>query len=84
PHAKRHGEEFEKIYQDEIIRILDLNETQQKVIRLYAIIHLMMWTSEAGNSFNGNSSAAINWQEVHKKRSRILALYQEIMGNKTT
>ncbi len=79
-----YGEAFEKIYQEELIKLLELNETQQKVINLYAIIHLMMWTTEAGNSFNGNSSAEIDWSEVHKKRDKILALYQEIKGTNQT
>ncbi|MEM6348405.1 MAG: aminoglycoside phosphotransferase family protein [Bacteroidota bacterium] len=75
-----YGKEHGRIYLDEIIRIQALNKTQQKLINLYAIIHLMMWTSEAGNAFNGNASTEINWRAVNISRAKILALYNEIKG----
>lgn len=73
-----HGVELGQIYLDEIIRLQALNESQQKLVNLYAIIHLMMWTSEAGRKFNDNTSGLINWENVERNKAKILAIYQEI------
>ena len=74
-----HGEEYGNIYINEIIERQGLNELQQKMIRFYAILHLSMWTTEEGRRFNSNTSGTINWNNVKRKRKKILEIYQEII-----
>ncbi|MEM7372373.1 MAG: aminoglycoside phosphotransferase family protein [Bacteroidota bacterium] len=73
-----HGEEYGDIYLNEIIALQGLNEYQQNIIKVYAILHLMMWTTEEGIKFNSNSSGTINWENVEKKKTKIMNVYSSI------
>ena len=76
--ADWYGSELGEIYINEILKQQKLDEFQQKVVKVYAIIHLIGWTSEEGIKFNSNSTGEINWLNVEKKRKKIIDLYNEI------
>ena len=76
--ASWHGEESGEIYIKEIIKYQKLDEFQQKIIKVYAILNLILWTSEEGIRFNGNSTGEINWSNVKKKKRKIVELYHSI------
>lgn len=73
-----HGERFGDIYINEIIRLQKLDDFQQKVIKAYAILNIISWTSEAGVKFNANSTGKINWERVKVNKKRIRSLYTSI------
>jgi hypothetical protein len=76
--ADWYGSERGEFYINEILKHQKLDEFQQKVVKVYAIFHLIGWTSEEGIRFNGNSSGEINWSNVEKKRKKIMNLYKTI------
>jgi aminoglycoside phosphotransferase (APT) family kinase protein len=76
--ASWYGKKHEEIYINEIIKLQKLDETQQKIVKMYAILNLIYWTSEEGIQFNGNSSEEINWENVKNKKDQIIGLYNEI------
>jgi aminoglycoside phosphotransferase (APT) family kinase protein len=76
--ASWHGKKHEEIYINEIIKLQKLDENQQKIVKMYAILNLIYWTSEEGIQFNSNSSGVINWENVKNKKAQIVALYNEI------
>lgn len=76
--ASWYGRKHEEIYIREIIKLQKLNEYQQKIVKMYALLNLIYWTSEEGVQFNSNSSGVINWKNVEGKKSQILGLYNEI------
>ena len=76
--ADWYGTEKGEFYINEILKHQKLDEFQQKVVKVYAIFHLIGWTSEEGIRFNGNSSGEINWSNVEKKRKKIMNLYKTI------
>jgi len=73
--ASWYGEEVGGFYLQEIIRFKQLDPFQQKVGRMYGLVHLMGWLSESGRVFNGNSTGEINWERVEKGKERIRTLY---------
>ena len=73
-----HGEDYGKVYLNEIVNRQGLSELQQKIVHVYAILNLVLWTSEEGIKFNSNSSGIINWEKVRKNRDRIFSIYQEM------
>lgn len=76
--ASWYGNKHEEIYINEIIKLQKLNKYQQKVIKMYAILNLIYWTSEEGIKFNSNSSVIINWKNIESKKKKIIGLYNEI------
>lgn len=76
--ASWHGEVAGERYIEEIIKLQTLDEFQKKIIRVYAIMNLMLWTSEEGIRFNGNSTGEVNWENVAKKKNKIMNLYSSI------
>lgn len=76
--AAWYGTESGEIYINEIFKLQRLDEFQQKMAKVYAIFHLLMWTSEEGVKFNGNSTGEINWLSVEKKKRKIISLYNSI------
>jgi aminoglycoside phosphotransferase (APT) family kinase protein len=76
--ASWYGKKHEEIYINEIIKLQKLDKNQQKVIKMYAILNLIYWTSEEGIQFNSNSSGVINWKNVESKKKQIVKLYNEI------
>lgn len=64
-----------RLYVEEIIRLQHLSPPQERVVEVYAILHLILWMSEAGIRFNTNSSAKIDWTEIERKKAMILRLY---------
>lgn len=75
-YGDRHGE----VYIDEIIKLQKLSEKQKKIVKIYAVLNLIYWTSEEGIQFNSNSSAIINWDNIKAKRKQIVGLYNEIQN----
>lgn len=73
-----YGTPYGEIYIHEISKLQNLTEFQQKIINVYGILTLVLWTSEEGIRFNGNSSGAVNWERVEAKRQKILGLYDLI------
>lgn len=76
--ASWYGKNHEEVYINEIIKLQRLDEYQQKIVKMYAILHLIYWTSEEGIQFNSNSSGVINWENVKSKKNQIMGLYNEI------
>ena len=76
--ADWYGEEAGELYIREIIRLQQLDTFQQKIIVVYAILNLILWTSEEGIRFNGNSTGEVNWANVENKRRKIMGLYESI------
>ncbi|MCI4669174.1 MAG: phosphotransferase [Bacteroidia bacterium] len=74
------GEAYGKIYLDEIFKQQKLSIFQQNIVRVYAILNLVLWTSEEGVKFNSNSSGIVNWENVERKRQKIAEIYQEIVA----
>lgn len=68
----------EEIYINEIIKLQKLDEYDQKIVKMYAILNLIYWTSEEGIKFNSNSTGVINWENVENKKKQIVGLYNEI------
>lgn len=73
-----YGTESGQIYINEIFKLQKLDEFQQKIVKAYAIFHLILWTSEEGVKFNSNSTGEINWSNVEKKKRKIMSLYHSI------
>ena len=73
-----HGEAFGDIYINEIVELQKLDSFQRKMTKVYAIIHLIGWTSEAAVRFNGNTSGEINWEKVRENKRKILSIYHSI------
>ncbi len=76
--ASWYGKKHEEVYINEIIKLQNLDEYQKKIVKMYAILNLIYWTSEEGIQFNSNSSAVINWKNVKNKKNQIMGLYNEI------
>lgn len=76
--ASWYGDKHGEIYIDEIIKLQKLSEEQQKIVKMYAVLNLIYWTSEEGVQFNSNSSTVINWDKVNTKRKQIMGLFTEI------
>ena len=76
--ASWYDQEAGDIYIDEIARLQKLNAFQQKMTRIYAIFHLISWTSEEGIKFNSNSTGDVNWANVKRKKEMIMSLYDSI------
>lgn len=76
--ADWYGSELGEIYINEILKHQRLNEFQQKVVKVYAIFHLISWTSEEGVKFNSNSTGEINWLNVENKGRKIINLYNSV------
>ena len=76
--AAWHGSESGEIYINEIFKFQKLNAFQQKIAKVYAIMHLIGWTCEEGIQFNSNSTGSINWKNVEQKRKKIIELYRSI------
>jgi len=74
------GEKYGEIYIREIIKLQNLNNSKQKIVKLYALINLIYWTSEEGIKFNSNSTGIVNWDRVKKRKEQILNLYNEIIA----
>lgn len=72
------GEASGEIYVNEIIRLQNLDAFQRKVVKVYAILTLIYWTSEAGICFNNNTSGSINWSDVKHKKKKIMGLFNKI------
>ncbi|MEM9720462.1 MAG: phosphotransferase [Bacteroidota bacterium] len=73
-----HGEVYGKVYLDEIIRKQGLDEFQQDLVRVYAMLHLSMWIGEEGRQFNSNTTETINWDNVNRGKEKIKAISKEI------
>ena len=73
-----YGEETGDIYINEIIRLQNLNPVQQEMVSVYAILNLILWTSEEGVRFNSNTTDEINWENVKEKKRKIVGLYNSI------
>ena len=69
------GSEAGDLYVNEIIERQNLNILQRKMVKVYAILHLLLWTSEAGVQFNSNTSSEINWERVARNKEKIMRLY---------
>lgn len=76
--ASWYGKKHEEIYINEIIKLQKLDDYQKRIIKMYAILNLIYWTSEEGIQFNSNSSRVINWKNVKRKKKQIVGLYNEI------
>ena len=76
--ASWYGEELGEFYVNEIMRLQNLNEFQQQVVKVYATLNLILWLSEEGIQFNSNSSSVINWGRVEEKKRKIQGLYQSL------
>lgn len=76
--ASWYGDKHGEIYIDEIIKLQKLSEKQQKIVKTYAVLNLIYWTSEEGIQFNSNSSTTINWDNVNTKKEKIMGLFKEI------
>lgn len=76
--ASWYGKKHEEIYINEIIKLQKLDEYDQKIVKMYAILNLIYWTSEEGIKFNSNSTGVINWENVENKKKQIVGLYNEI------
>ena len=74
-----YGEEAGDLYVNEIIRLQELDDYHQQLVKVYAIFHLILWTSEEGVRFNSNATGEINWEKVEAKRRKIIGLYQTII-----
>lgn len=70
-----YGEDYGEIYISEIIKLQKLSDLQQNIVRLYAILNLANWTSEAGVKTNSNTTSDINWERVRKSNERIMQIY---------
>lgn len=75
-----YGEEAGECYTREVMRFQQLDAYQQNIVKLYGILNLVLWTSEAGIRFNSNSTGQINWDNIRKKKQQILGLYHSIKG----
>ncbi len=71
-----YGEPYGEVYLNEIFHLLGLNASEQNIVRLYAILNLVLWTSEAGMKFNSNSTGIINWEKVNINRRKIREIYE--------
>jgi len=76
--ASWYGDKHGEIYINELIKLQKLTESQQKIVKMYAILNLISWTSEEGIKFNSNSTGVINWEKVKSKKRQIIGLYKEI------
>ena len=76
--AAWYGSDSGEFYINEILKHQNLDELQQRLVKVYAILHLILWTSEEGIQFNSNSTGEINWSNVEKKKTKIMNLYHSI------
>lgn len=76
--ASWYGDKHGEIYINAILKFQKLTKNQLKIVKLYALLNLISWTSEEGIQFNQNSSNVINWEKVKKRKQQILELYDEI------
>lgn len=73
-----YGSEAGELYINEIIEHQSLDTSQRKMIKVYAILHLLLWTSEAGIQFNSNTNSEINWSRVARNKEKVLRLYHSL------
>ncbi|MEO0470871.1 MAG: hypothetical protein AAF206_14685, partial [Bacteroidota bacterium] len=57
-----------------------LQPIQQKMIKVYAILNWIGWTSEEGMRTNGNSTGLVNWPRVKILRQQIKEVHASIGG----
>lgn len=76
--ASWYGEKNGLIYTDEIVRLQKLSEEQRKMVKVYAILHLLFWLSEEGVKFNSNSTGVVNWDNVKEKEQKIVNLFNSL------
>lgn len=73
-----HGQEAGEFYIREIIKLQQLDQLQQEMVKVYAIFNLIGWTSEVGVKFNANTSGEIDWARVEDNRRKILDIYSAL------
>lgn len=71
--ASWYGDKHGEVYIDEIIKQQKLNNNQKKIVKMYAVLHLIYWLSEEGIKFNSNSSGVVDWDNVKKTKKRLSA-----------
>lgn len=76
--AAYYGSDNGDYYINEIFNYQSLSERQKNIAKVYAIFHLILWTSEEGIIFNSNSSGEVNRSKIEIKRKKILDLYSSI------
>lgn len=77
--AAWYGSESGTVYINAIFEYQNLSSLEQKIANVYAITHLIGWTSEAGIKHNSNTSGTINWSRVAANKRKIIDLYNSIL-----
>ncbi|MBS3167925.1 phosphotransferase [Candidatus Woesearchaeota archaeon] len=71
------GKYYGEFYTSAVIKELKLDNTQKKMVTVYAIFNLVGWMCETGD-FNANVSKEIDWNEVKKDKEKLNKLYNEL------
>ena len=72
------GNESGEFYIKEIMRLQRLDDFQEEIVCVYAIMNLVGWISEEGIRFNGNSTGEVNWINVQEKKKKVMGLYTKL------
>lgn len=69
-----HGE----FYSNAIIKALELTESEQQFITVYALLNQLSWMCENGIQFNQNTKPVVNWEKVETDKKIFLQLFSEL------
>lgn len=75
-YGTRHG----KVYSDAIIDELGLNESERKLVLMYALLNKISWTCENGIQFNQNTRPIVDKNKEKTDKSVIKAIIAELKG----
>ncbi len=76
--ASWYGTDYGEIYTEAVMKNRNLDDENRKVVKMYAILHLIYWLSEEGIQFNSNTSSVINWDNVKDKEQKIIKLFSNL------
>lgn len=65
-----HGE----FYCNALINELQLNESEQRLVNVYALLNQLSWLCENGIQFNQNTKPIVNWEKVERDKTIFLQL----------
>jgi aminoglycoside phosphotransferase (APT) family kinase protein len=78
--ASWYGTEYGKIYTDAVMNYLNLNNEQQEMVTVYAILNRINWLSEIGVQFNQNTSTSIDPKRVGEDKRIIELIKKELLN----
>lgn len=71
---KKNGE----FYIDQVEKWLGLNESEKKIVNVYALLNRIFWSTGNGIQFNQNSTGVVNKKRMENDHKIIIMLYKMI------